>query len=136
MTYLLLPSSRLALYIKESHLLKVLPIRAEEYVTLQQEGKSMIAVSYLKSVSFYPSDVLCNIDKASHLKPLSSVQFNKKIEGLTTNNKGTVYLSDKFGDIYSIGSTFEQKYMNSNLGIPTFLKNISAKNKNYLVVCD
>ena len=64
------------------------------------------------------------------------MQFNKKLLGLTMNKAGSYYVSDKFGDIYSLNSKGEQKYLNSNLGIPTLLKYFNCQNKNFMVVGD
>lgn len=102
MAYILLPSSRLAFYLAESHQIRVLPIRAEQYLAIQH--KALLAISYFKSVSFYSIEALRLIENSQDMKPIKMVSFNKKIEGLTCNRQGTCFISDKFGDIYSIDS--------------------------------
>lgn len=136
MTYLLLPSSRLALYLAEKQTLRVLPIRAEEYLSTQYQQKKLLAVSYFKSLSFYSIEALQATEGSEGLKPLAIVNFNKKIEGLTANQAGICFISDKFGDIYSIDNEFQQRYLNSNLGIPTFLKHLQHQNKKFIAVGD
>ncbi len=136
MAYLLLPSSRLALFMTENHQIRVLPIRAEDYLRRTVEGNQLLAVSYLKTLSLYSSEIFEKAENANQIQALSSVQFTKKLEGLTANSKGIFYVSDKFGDIYSIINKCEQKYMNSNLGIPTFLEHINFKNRSYMIVGD
>lgn len=66
----------------------------------------------------------------------STTNFNKKIESLTHTEEGEVFISDKFGDIYSMKTDYNLKYQNSNLGIPTFLQYIKGLNKSYIAVGD
>lgn len=65
MAYLLLPSSRLALFLAENSQLRVLPIRAEEFMLRKHEGKNLLAVSFMKSLSFYSADALEKNTKTS-----------------------------------------------------------------------
>jgi hypothetical protein len=55
---------------------------------------------------------------------------------LTHNNKDLIFVSDKFGDIYSVNLNGQAKYLNSNLGIPTFLEHLSLNGKFYIAVGD
>lgn len=55
---------------------------------------------------------------------------------MTHNSKDLVFVSDKFGDIYSIDSKGQSKYLNSNLGIPTFLSYLHINGHSYIAVGD
>lgn len=136
MTFLLLPSTRLILYQATSRTLKVYPLKGEELITLTNFTHSKTIISLLKTVNVYDTAELKTVKDISEVKDVVSVSFTKKIDGLAHNNKDTIYVSDKFGDIYSIGLKGEIKYLNSNLGIPTLLSYFSINNKAYIAVGD
>jgi hypothetical protein len=68
----------------------------------KHEGKDVLAASYFKTLSFYDPAALVQVEQSKGIETLSTVQFNKKLEGMTVNKAGTCYVSDKFGDIYSV----------------------------------
>lgn len=56
---------------------------------------------------------------------------------MTFSSQGNVLLSDKFGDIYSLNAKDNIKYLNSNLGIPTFVEFIEiSPQQRYLAIGD
>ena len=67
MAYLLLPSSRLAVYLAETQQLKVLPIRAEQYVLNTFQEQQVLATSYFKSLNFYDPNVLLKAEQAKEI---------------------------------------------------------------------
>ncbi len=132
MAYLLLPSTRLALYEAASKKILVTPIKGEELVTMCNGQQENVVVSHQKSLSIFNALGL----KKGDLKPTVTTSFNKKLEGLSHNHSDTIFVSDKFGDIYSVSLDGKTKYLNSNLGIPTFLQRLAIGGKGYIAVGD
>lgn len=128
MSFVLLPSARLAIYQGLAKKLKVLPIKGEELITLGQGIGQTVTLSYQKTITTYNGDDLKSTN-SQNINHLWTSIFNKKLEGLTHNNKDSIFVSDKFGDIYSIEKEGVVKYLNSNLGIPTFLEYLSINNQ-------
>ena len=81
-----LPSSRLAAYHSESNTVRLLPIRAEEHLSTSYQGRELLAVSSVKALTFYDPAELLKASSAGTIEALSSVQFNKKLDGLTVND--------------------------------------------------
>lgn len=132
MTYLLLPSARLAVYEAVAKKVLVTPLRGEELTAVGSGEEERLVLTYQKSLSIYSPSAL----RKGALQPISTASFNKKLEGLSNNSQDLLFVSDKFGDIYSVTLDGQTKYLNSNLGIPTFLQRLSINGKGYIAVGD
>lgn len=125
---MVLPSLRLACCWMLGRKLAVLPLRVEGLATYKAKANSEnhddhLVVYYHKNVSIYRLQELgLTVESGEKVAtPFYSTVFNKKIECMTFNDKGTAIASDKFGDIYALDGQTVPRYLNSNLGIPTFL---------------
>lgn len=136
MAFLLLPSARLVLYEAIAKKVKVLPLKGEELITFGQGNEERVVLSYQKTVAIHNAHELRTSNANFAFQPLSLSSFNKKLEGLTHNSKDLIFVSDKFGDIYSIDAKGQSKYLNSNLGIPTFLSYLNIDGHSYIAVGD
>jgi hypothetical protein len=132
MAYLLLPSARLAIYEAVAKKVVVTPLRADELVSLGNGDQERLVLSYQKALNIYRTAEL----KQGLFTPNATASFNKKLEGLSHNGEDLLFVSDKFGDIYSLTLNGQTKYLNSNLGIPTFLQRLAINGKSYIAVGD
>ena len=77
MAFLILPSSRLASYSPENNYIKVLPIRAEEFVENKKEN--VLAVSSFKNLTSFNPEHLHKAEHINGISAIATVQFNKKL---------------------------------------------------------
>jgi hypothetical protein len=132
MTYLLLPSARIAVYEATAKKALVTPLKAEELVSLGNGPQERVVLAYQKTLSIFNAVGL----RKGNIHPTAAASFNKKLEGLSHDGLDTLFVSDKFGDIYSVSMDGQTKYLNSNLGIPTFLQRLAIAGRGYIAVGD
>lgn len=75
MTYLLLPSARLALYEATAKKILVTPLKGEELVSLGTGEQERVVVTHQKSLSIFKALQL----KKGDIHPAATTSFNKKL---------------------------------------------------------